>query len=154
MSSRAGSYKPRTPGSVKEAVDMLFEQAGGRKRVAELFDLGPSQIAALTDERTHEHLSCERAAGLTSPRAPVMAELFSLRAGGVFLPIAPEDADLGGLLADDAKAHGDTVSEVVAALRDGKMDKKEAGIALGKVRRELQALTALHQAIKTRTEQD
>lgn len=141
----------REPGTVKEAVDRLFEQAGGRKKVGDLFDLSPSQVAALADERSPEHLSVQRAAGLTSHAAPAMAEFFALRAGGLFLPFPPDETDLPQLCADDARAHGDAIAEIVTALRDGVIDRQEAARAKVKLRLSMRALTALYQAIDDRT---
>ncbi|MCW5737341.1 MAG: hypothetical protein KIS73_24660 [Enhydrobacter sp.] len=142
-----GSYKPREPGSVKEAVDLLFTQAGGRKRVADLFDIGETQVAALTDPASREQLSVSRAAALTSARAPAMAEFFALRADGVFIPMGDDDAHVPILCAESAKAHGESIAEVVAALKDGDFTRPEAKRALVKLRTELRALSALYQAV-------
>lgn len=142
------SYKPREPGSVKEAVDLLFSQAGGRKRVADLFDISDTQVAALTDPASREQLSVSRAAALTSAAAPAMAEFFALRASGVFIPMGDDDAHIPMLCAEDAKAHGEAVAEIVSALKDGKFTRPEAKRALVKLRTELRALSALYQAVE------
>lgn len=147
------SYKPREPGSVKEAVDLLFGQVG-RKRVGVVLDLGPAQVAAFTDERTKEQLSIARGAALSSPDATALAEYFALLCKGAFLPVTPEQADLSTLCADDLRAHGEATAVIVSALKDGKLNRAEAVAAKVKVRDALRALTGLYTLIDSKTKQD
>lgn len=148
-----GPYKPREPGSLKEAVNDLFQQIG-RKTVAAKLDLSMTQVAALTDQQSPEKLSLDRAVLLSGPEATAFAEFFALLCRGVFLPVAPEDAELPALAASDVRAHGEATAEIIAALRDGKMDKSEAGPALAKVRASLRVFVGLYAAVDSIVKQE
>jgi hypothetical protein len=143
-----GPYKPREPGSIKDAVNNLFAQIG-RKIVGAKLGLSSTQVAALTDEGSPEKLSLERAVMLSGPDAPAIAEFFALLCRGVYLPLSPDSADLSHLAASDVRAHCEVTAGILAALQDGHMDAKEAAQALVKVRASLRVLVGLYAAIES-----
>lgn len=147
MSGR-GPYKPREPGSIKDAVTTLFDQLG-RKIVGAKLSLSPSQVSALTDPLSPEKLTLERAVMLSGPEGTAMAEFFALMCRGVFLPLSPEGADLSNLAASDVRAHCEVTAEIIAAMHDGKMDRAEAIAALPKVRLSLRILVGLYAAVES-----
>lgn len=141
-----GPYKPREPGSIKEAVTELFAQIG-RKTVAAKLGLSMTQVASLTDERSPEKLSLERAVVLTGPDAPAMAEFFALLARGAFLPMPRTDSEVGALTADAVRQSGEAAAQLVQALLDGRLTPAEARRALPELAEALQAYAQLHATV-------
>lgn len=141
------AVKPREIGTPKRAMADLFDQLGGIKRVMVKLQLGHSQTYAFTDPRSPEEISFAKVAAITEPGATAAAEYLALLAGGVFLPIAPEEADINALCADDVKAHGKAIASVVTAMADGQLTRPERLRAREKVLVALRALTGLYAAL-------
>jgi hypothetical protein len=108
--------KPRQYDSPKACIAELFAERGGVENVMVLLGLGRTTTYAFADPREAEEISFARVAALTVPDAPAAAEYLARRAGGVFLPVIPEEADLAALCADDMRAHGEALAGVVATL--------------------------------------
>lgn len=93
-----------------------------------------SQAYAYTDPQSPEELSVARAAALTGPGAPAIAEYFASRAGGVFCAL-PQST--GGcpmtLTADAIRESGEAVAAALETLRS-----KPTAAARAKVRKELE----------------
>lgn len=133
--------KPRNVETPKGAVSELFDQVGGVKEVQVRLGIGKSMAYAYTDPEAHEELSVARAAALTTPAAPAMAEYFASRAGGVFvaLPGATGDCPMA-LTADSMREHGEAVAIALETLTG----KASAPAAKAKVRKEIdEAICAL-----------
>jgi hypothetical protein len=143
MSGRGGN-RPRTPGTVKEAVNTLFEQHGGRKWVESKLSLGHSQVAAYTDATAKDELPLSRAAMLTGRDTPALAEFFALLAHGVFLPIEPTECDLNKLCADNVREHSAAVADLVEAMSDRAVDRTEAAEALRLLRASIRIQVCLY----------
>ncbi len=144
------AFKPvarREITSPKFAVGELFAQNDGVKHVMVKLGVGKTTAYAFTDEQAPDEISFARVAALTGPKAPACASYLALLAGGVFLPIAPEDADMSTLCADDLRAHGEAVACVVDGLRDGKLTNGEGRKALEKILAALRALTGLYAVV-------
>jgi hypothetical protein len=139
--------KPRTIGTPKAAVAEMYRQAGGVERVMVRIGVGKSVAYAFTDEREKDEISFARVAALTGPTVPAGAEYLALLAGGVFLPIVPEHANLNKICADDARSHGEAIAAVLADLHAGKLKHAGAAIALAKIDDALRAITALRAVV-------
>lgn len=141
-----GPYKPREPGSIKEAVTALFDQIG-RKTVGAKLGLSHSQVSALTDPLSPEKLSLERAVMLTGPDATAMAEYFALHAKGAFMPLPRHDSEVGSLTADAVRQAGEAAADLVQALHDGRLTVVEARAALPNLTEAAQAFAQLHSTV-------
>lgn len=139
--------KPREIGTPEKCIAELFEQAGGIKRV--MVKLGVSQSTAYgyTERDTDCALSFARVAALTEPGVTAGAEYLSLLAGGVHLPIAPEESDPATLCAADVRAHGEAIAAVIADLDGHVVSAEEARAALVKIDAALRTLTGLRAAM-------
>ncbi len=137
------AVKPRKIGTPKAVVAETYRQAGGVDRVMVKIGVGKSTAYAFTDDTAPDQISFARVAALTEPGVTAPAEFLALLAGGVFLPIVPEHADLNTLCADDARAHGEAMATVFAELHAGKLNKSGAAKALAKIDDALRAFTAL-----------
>lgn len=114
------NFKPvkrREADTPKGAVSDLFDQVGGVKEVVVRLGIGKSQAYAYTDPQAPEELSVARAAALTTPGAPAMAEYFASRAGGVFcaLPQTAGECPMT-MSADSARESGEAVAKALEAL--------------------------------------
>jgi hypothetical protein len=139
--------KPREITSPKHAVGELFEQNGGLKHVMVKLAIGKTTAYAFTDPQAPDEISFARVSALTGPEATAAASYLALLAGGVFLPVAPEDADVSTLCADDLRAHGEAVACLVDGLRDGKLTNGEAKKALEKILGALRTLAGLYAVV-------
>lgn len=138
---------PCDPGTPRAALRRLCDQNGGIERTMVKLGLKKSTTYDFFDPQGEGDLSFARAAALTSPTAAAAAEYFALLAGGVFLPIAPEEATAATLCADDARAHGEATAAVVTALAEGKLNSTVSKWALEKIDNALRALTGLRAVI-------
>lgn len=137
--------KPREIGTPAHCISRLFQQLGGVERA--MVKLGVKKSAAYGYSDGTETMSFAQVAAVTDRVGTAGAEYLALLAGGVFLPIAPEEADVQALCADNARAHGEAVASVVEALADGRLTNGEAKAALAKIDAELRALTGLRAVI-------
>lgn len=136
--------KPREPGTIKDAVEALYAQHGGRKWIEAKLNLGHSQVAAYTDMTSKEELPLSKAVMLTSRETPALAEFFALIAHGVFVPVEPAPCELGKLCADTVRDHSSAVASLVEAMQDRVVDRKEAGDALNQLKKSIAAQVSLY----------
>ena len=137
--------------SPKRVVGQLFDQRGGIDNVRVLLGRkGKTQLYAFTSETDDAEISFASVAALTEPGATAAAEYLSLRAGGVFLPVAPEQADAPTLCADDARLHGEETAAVIEAMAAG-FKGAEGVQALEKIDKALRALCGLRAAVVAAT---
>jgi hypothetical protein len=133
--------------SPKKAIGELVAQRGGIKNVQVLLGYkADTQVYGFTSDTSDAEISFAQVAALTEPGATAAAEYLSLRAGGVFLPVAPEAADCPTLCADDARLHGEETASVVEALARG-FEGTAGAAALAKIDASLRALTGLRAAV-------
>jgi hypothetical protein len=156
MTGAFNPVKPRDPGTPKEAVAALFDEAGGVKRVMIRLDIAKSQAYALTDPQSPEQLSVARAAALSGSEAPAMANYFSLLCGGAFTPLRCDDkaGDALSLTSDAARANGEAIAELISSLRDGKLSASEAAKAMPLVEDALCQLAAVRGRLVAAMEPD
>lgn len=136
------NFKPmkrREADTPKAVVSDLFDQVGGVKEVQIRLGVGKSQAYAYTDPQSPEELSLARAAALTSPGAPAVAEYFAYRAGGVFCALpGPTGGCPMHLIAEAVRE----TSEAVSKSLDATASKQAA--SRPKVRKEIrEAICAL-----------
>lgn len=128
--------------TTKEAVKALFKECGGHKAVAHELDVSLARVYSFTDAACPEHnISFKRAARLTTPQSPALAQYLARKAGGVFCPLpTPRSAAPMALTADAIREHG----EAVAAALDALSGKQPTAAAKAKVRKEIEeAICAL-----------
>lgn len=126
--SRPIGRKPRQPGSLKEATSLAIGQVGGARRAMRLLGLSETRTYALADPDEPDLISRERLELLSQEGATAFAERLALLAGGVFLPL-PKLACGPGLQLMTAEAMADfgaMAGKLVAALADGRLDRREA----------------------------
>lgn len=145
--SNFNPVKPRDPELPKAAVGRLVEQVGGPKESATRLALSLSQVYAFTDPACADEISFARVASLTSREATAAVEYLANRAEGVFLPLPAGDTDLGQLTAESILKHGQAAAELVAALRDGRLDDRERAAAVRALDEAIRALAQLRTAV-------
>jgi hypothetical protein len=143
------AVKPRKVGSPKAVVAAIYDQVGGVARVLVKFAGTVKQTTAYAyaDNDCPDEISFAKVCALTEPGVTAGAEYLALLAGGVFLPVTPEKADLNALCADDARANGEAIATLLHALKDGKLSRPEAIRALKKIDDALRAITALRSVV-------
>ena len=141
--------KPRGPGTLHEALSRAVDQLGGPQTAGDVIERSRSWMYAACDPdlppEKAARLSNPEARGLTSAGAPALAEDLALLAGGVFLPPPPDAAPcaVSAALAEFSADSGAAVADMVRALADGLLTRREASRTLGEIDRTLRALCAL-----------
>lgn len=148
------AFKPvkrQDPELPKAAVALLIDQAGGVKNACITISRSPSQIYAYADQAVSDEMTFAQVVALTTPASPACAEYLSLRAGGVFVPIAPAgDDDLGAHTAESIKQSGEACAEIVQAMANGVIDDHERPNAIRELDEAIRALVNLRSAIVRR----
>ncbi len=154
---RSVAFRPlkrACPGTVKDAVKRLYDQAGGVPRVMLVLSKGKSQVYAYADEQSEHQLTLAQAAALTTAAAPALAEFFAALADGVFLPLAIDGglSELHALTAEAARESGETIAGMIAALADGRVDQREAREGIQHIDDTVRTLAALRSLLLARLE--
>ena len=141
--------KPRGPGTLHEALSRAVDQLGGPQPAGDVIERSRSWMYAACDPdlpaEKAARLSYPEARGLTRAGATALAEDLALLAGGVFLPPPPDAAPcaVSAALAEFSADSGAAVADMVRALADGLLTRREASRTLGEIDRTLRALCAL-----------
>jgi hypothetical protein len=118
--------KPRDYGTTKEIVARLVHEIGP-KRVGFLLGVSGSSIYGYCDPDCSTQATFDQVRRLTdASKFPNAAEDLAMLAGGVFMPVAPCDAALMEIAAQSAQQHGEFISSLILAMRDGTITDKEA----------------------------
>ncbi|MBR2813451.1 MAG: hypothetical protein IKE60_02290 [Reyranella sp.] len=148
------AFKPvkrQDPELPKAAIARLIDQAGGAKNVCIAIGRSLSQTYAYADQAVSDEMTFAQVVALTAPTATAGAEYLSLRAGGVFVPIAPSDSDdLGAHTAESIKQSGEACAEIVQAMADGVIEEHERPNAIRELDEAIRALVQLRSAIVRR----
>ena len=148
-------YKPRDPGSPKEAVARLYDQVGGVPEVMVRLGVSRTQAYAYIDPEGGQEIGFSRVAALTGPAARAAAEYLCFRAGALMLPL-PEGGDaagIGAMTAESAARFGSLMRQMVTSLEDGVVTRAEARAGLEEIRRFLEPLSPLVQALRDLAEE-
>ncbi len=133
---RNGLVKPRRAGSLKEAQEALINRVGGLDRAAELASRGRSTVQRYSDD-SDDHRDCHmpvhivRMLELDADEAIVSRWLAAER-GYLLHRACPEAAEesIERGSADLAKEASAYFANLAAAMADGKISTKEAGLLL------------------------
>lgn len=146
MTAAFRTIKPREPGSTKDVVSRLFDEAGGIKRVAFALGKGLSVTQAYADPQHRTEITFDQVRRLTSDQAIAAAEDLAAIAGGVFVPgIVPADA-LPILGAKAAEEWGQYIAAMLVAYADGRLCDRDRP----RVREELNEAIAALVAVRAR----
>lgn len=125
-----GAFKPRPPGSLKEAYSRLVDACGGPAEAAQLdhMPVSRSLLFKYTDPDCEHHMRADVVKVLEAHCGdPIVTTYLAHSAGFVLSSIAPEgSAALQGLLARVSKEHGDLMVCGLDALADGEVTIDEA----------------------------
>lgn len=117
-----GSYKRRPPGTLKEATDQLIDEAGGQKKVADLFNWKRQYLHDYTNDGA-EDANRTIPVGLARQieaftRNPILTRFLAAEAGCVLLPLpaARWDGQTGADCAVIAQRFGELMAEYARAL--------------------------------------
>lgn len=146
--------KPRDPEMPKAAVGRLVEQNGGIKTACVTIGRSPAQTYNYTEPSVRDEMSFAHVVALTSPTATACVEYLAQRAGGVYLPIAPPDGDIGEHTAESIKQSGEACAEIVQAMRDGVIDDAERPNVIRELDEAIRTLVQLRLAAGRRTDSD
>mgnify|MGYP000393800162 FL=1 len=144
------AFKPvkrQDPELPKAAIARLIEQAGGVKNACIAIGRSLSQTYAYADQAVGDEMSFAQVVALTSATAPAGAEYLALRAGGVFLPIAPAEADIGKHTAESIKQSGEACAAIVVAMCDGVIDDAERPNVVRELDEAIRTLVQLRLAV-------
>lgn len=143
----SGAYKPREPGSLKEAETALVGACGGIKRAAQLSRVEKSQMARYTDpacDDTHMPADVVRALELHCG-APHVSRFLVMAAGYVALKV-PQKEDRKALmrhLGAIGRKNGQLYGDACEALADGRLSPRERAKVRGEALKTITALSAL-----------
>lgn len=138
------AVKPRQYGTTEDVVTRAFDEIGGAKKAAEIFDITAAVAYAMTDPSVRGEMSLSRAFMLTRYGAKAIAEAMADAAGGVFVPVeTPDDGELIKLVAAAQRKEGHFSAQLTEALADGIITDVEC-VALHQVLSDL--ITTLTQA--------
>lgn len=142
------AFKPnkRVPdGTTRAVIAHLYEQAGGAKAVGFALGLAMARTYQIAEEGT---LSLDDAARLTFiSGGTAAAEYLATLAGGIFLPVAVEDAAPHALLSRSASEHGEVMALALSTATDGVMDATEAGRIAAEIDDTIRVLVAARQKL-------
>lgn len=114
------AVKPRQYGTTEDVVARAFDEIGGAKKAAEIFDITPAVAYAMTDPSVRGEMSLSRAFMLTRYGATAIAEAMADAAGGMFVPVeTPDDGELIKLVAASQRKEGNFSAQLTEALADG-----------------------------------
>lgn len=139
--------KPQDPELPKAAIARLFDQSGGVKNACIIIGRSPAQTYAYADPAVSDEMTFAHVVALTSPVAPACAEYLALRAGGVFVPIAAGEGDIGEHTAESIKQSGEACAEIVQAMRDGMIDTAERPNVIRELDEAIRTLVQLRLAV-------
>lgn len=146
MNVERTSYKPRPPGTLKDAEDRLVNAVGGQEKAADICGRSRSVMARYTDPgEPGRHMPVdvvrrlERAADY-----PHVSAFLAREVGYGLMPfdVAGQDA-LPHLLAVSAREHGEVIAKAMEALGDLVITPEEAGGVIKEVDEALTALQAV-----------
>jgi hypothetical protein len=144
------SYKPRSPGTLKEAQDRLVNAAGGQKTAADWTRVSKSMLGRYTDDAEPAcHMPVDVVRVLEArARTPIVTEFLAIEAGYALIPVLDGAGDVAaqGLApqtAACAKEASEVFARLAAMLADGRITPTEAGEAIKEIDEVLSAFASL-----------
>ena len=133
--------KPRQPGTTKEVVSQLIEQAGGPKRAAVSIGVEIAQAYAFTDPAQNKEIKYDQVRRLVlATGATAAAEDLAALAGGVFIPLRSDSDAPEVAICRTPREYAQLMELALTAMRDGRVDHLEAS-GLIKAARDLHHVT-------------
>lgn len=136
--------KPRDYGTTKAVVARLIDDAGGAKQAAFIVERAASHVYAYADPDVDAQMTLDMARRLAAATdSNALAEDAAALAGGVFMPIRPDESALSDIAASNAHEHGRVMTGLFAAMADKHVSSREARDLLPKVDDHLRSLVAM-----------
>ena len=143
---RLAGYKTRHPETREAALAELVKDLGGYEAAAEILGLkSKSTLQAYTDPHNEAEAPFRVVLAATmATRNPVAATLLASAAGGMVIPVEPQDGCLLTLSAMKAARDGETMADIMQGLADGVYTPEEARAVLPKARDSLQVMANVY----------
>lgn len=136
--------KQREHGTTKAVVSRLIDDAGGAKNAAFIVERAASQVYAYADPDVDAQITLDMARRLAiASGSRALADDAAAMAGGVFMPIEVDEAEVTKLAAQRAHEHGRVTTQLFVSLADSKISPAEARDLMRRVDDELRALVGL-----------
>jgi hypothetical protein len=128
----AAPYKPRKPGSLKEACALLVERAGGQKTVATLLRCSAQNVARMTDDDHKQLLRADQVLLLEATvKDPIVTRFIAGVQNCIVEPVQCDHAEpLPFVMGRITKETGEMLSAAAQAVSTGKLTATNAAMVL------------------------